>query len=839
MRFYLLFIFISCLAQEQIFVPPIKKFDIRDYQAGVENWSVVSDTNQIMYFANSEGVLEYDGISWKLIKTLKGYGVRNLSLGKKNIIYVAADYDFGFLATDIQGKKKYVSLLNVCPDHYKQKIKQVWKVCVTTNYIYFLTNNFVIVVDHNHQFVKIINAPIYLRTLFNIDNELYAYSNEQGILKLDPKKLVFNVICNDNIILQQSIEFIDAHPKGGIRIHLFGKGFYQLINGKLILEQKSINTFLGKEYLFCNYSNDKYLYCGTTTKGFCVLNKNTLEYSGIYNKSIGLIDDKIFAIYEDIYKNLWICHENGISYVEFNSSLSHVNEQIGMVGQGSCAIKFQDKYFWGTSHGLFVTDPKVDFKFTPNVHNFNDVRQPIYFLEKCDSDLIIGCHLNLFKYDGTKFETLLNKKQSFCIKKIPNKNHEFIIGTNTGLYYYSCKGGVNNLYNIKGCDYEVNQLEFENDSICFVIDQNNRVNKLKLKYTNKYNVHQLKLLDNNRYYKLVKFQNKLVVTSNKGIFIIKDEPKNDKDLFIQLGNSNSVSVIANINEQQLWVEESYFLKGKQHYEIIVFNKNFKRDILSNNLGTYLNENKFFCFSTLNDTTIVLGVTNGFWIYKTNKKFTKSFLPKAFIRKVELQTSSQKVYFEGIKFGKTDLGLQTICGEEVQFLISSSIPNYSSFSNVMYSYKIEGIDSEWSSWSKDPSMSKVLNKYGNFVCKIKGRVDGLELSENQTSFQFVIEKPWYQTYWWYALEILILIFIVLISSYFNKNGNPTISKISAFVIVLIILTIFETTSEIIQDWLNASGITVFALKIAINIIIALSINPIENWLKYKLITKPIR
>jgi hypothetical protein len=50
-------------------IPFIQNYAPKDYHADSQNWAIVQDRRGIMYFGNSDGVLEYDGVSWRLIET--------------------------------------------------------------------------------------------------------------------------------------------------------------------------------------------------------------------------------------------------------------------------------------------------------------------------------------------------------------------------------------------------------------------------------------------------------------------------------------------------------------------------------------------------------------------------------------------------------------------------------------------------------------------------------------------------------------------------------------------------------------------------------------------------
>ena len=78
------FISISCLAQE---FPPIAKYESNVYGAGNQNWMISQDTNQFLFFANNEGLLEFNGSAWTSVNSmntgrnaLTGFGIQTAAI---------------------------------------------------------------------------------------------------------------------------------------------------------------------------------------------------------------------------------------------------------------------------------------------------------------------------------------------------------------------------------------------------------------------------------------------------------------------------------------------------------------------------------------------------------------------------------------------------------------------------------------------------------------------------------------------------------------------------------------------------------------------------------------
>ena len=114
----------------------LRSFTPKDYQASPQNWAVVEDRRGVMYFGNTECVLEYDGVSWRKIPVSNGTVVRSLATDDSGTIYVGAHGEFGYLKPDAHGTMRYVSLLDRVPADAR-KFTDVWSVIPLGDAVYF------------------------------------------------------------------------------------------------------------------------------------------------------------------------------------------------------------------------------------------------------------------------------------------------------------------------------------------------------------------------------------------------------------------------------------------------------------------------------------------------------------------------------------------------------------------------------------------------------------------------------------------------------------------------------------------------------------------------------
>ncbi|MBI3519823.1 MAG: hypothetical protein HY062_10760, partial [Bacteroidetes bacterium] len=88
----------------------IKNFSPSDYKASDQNWGGIQDKNGILYFANLDGVLIFDGKHWKIIQIKNNASVFSIDIDSHDKIFVGGDNQFGYLKTLQNGEIIYQSL---------------------------------------------------------------------------------------------------------------------------------------------------------------------------------------------------------------------------------------------------------------------------------------------------------------------------------------------------------------------------------------------------------------------------------------------------------------------------------------------------------------------------------------------------------------------------------------------------------------------------------------------------------------------------------------------------------------------------------------------------------
>ena len=133
--FFLLAI-IPSFSQNTIGIPDIINYPKDVYNAGTQNRGIVQDKNGVIYFANYDGLLSFDGTWWKNYPLPNKSVVRAVAIGQDNKIYAGGEDDFGYFSPDRNGKLLYTSLKGLLSEK-NNTFSDIWNIVPYGNDIFF------------------------------------------------------------------------------------------------------------------------------------------------------------------------------------------------------------------------------------------------------------------------------------------------------------------------------------------------------------------------------------------------------------------------------------------------------------------------------------------------------------------------------------------------------------------------------------------------------------------------------------------------------------------------------------------------------------------------------
>ena len=238
--------------------------------SGNENWSVVQNSKGLVYVANQEGVLEFDGYTWRLLELNHDNTAFSLDIDEHDVIYVGARGDLGYLVANEKGEFGFKSLLDFIPENNRDFVA-VWGTHVTSHGVYFQTNNYLFRWDGKK--MKVWNSDTRLHTSFNVYDRLFVKKDSTGLLELVDESLQLvpggEQFANARVFMMESMHdgsiLIGAQDTvdGPLKLFNFSEsGFNAVISDSHLLNVTNSYTFYGATKLRDNYFALATLYDG-------------------------------------------------------------------------------------------------------------------------------------------------------------------------------------------------------------------------------------------------------------------------------------------------------------------------------------------------------------------------------------------------------------------------------------------------------------------------------------------------------------------------------------------------------------------------------------------------
>ena len=770
--FSILFAGFKSYCQNTIGIPDIINYTKSIYNAGTQNRCILQDKNGIMYFANYEGLLTFDGTYWKLYPLPHKTVVRSIAIGGDNKIYVGSQADFGYFSPAVNGKLTYTSLKSLLPEKDKA-FSEIWETVVYRDDIFFMSREFIFQVSNS--MISVYPAKSEWLFLGKSNDQLIAQDSKDGILEF--KNSLWEPFPEKNII-PNGYTISATFPFGmdSTFITTINSGFFILSGNNKIskFRFKNINPFLNQRILTATPITNDWLAIGTNLEGCYIINKNGEIIQNISRKE-GLQINNILYLFVDSDKNLWLGLDNGIDFMAINNEIKHIYPEKLNEGEGHTSMVFQNSLYLGTSNGLYrihlqgekdLSFTKGDFESVPNTSG------SAFGLTEVNGKLLLGHHDGAFQIVEGK-AIPINRSAAFY-NFLPYYNilpsSLAIAGTSIGLdiLKYSNGNFISKEY-LPGFNGFLQFMAIDNNKIIWAAHPYGGVFKIDISdidhpktkmYSDK---NGLPSLYNNH---LFKIKNRVVVGTEKGIY--EYNPSTDRfelsKYFEKTFGDKNIRFLQEDSSGNIWFIENKnpgvvdYSSGKP--EILYFPE------LDGKMVT-----GFEYIYPYNNENVFVGAEKGFYHinYENYKrKFTNNLQVK--ITSVKAFGQSDSLIFGGY-FGQVNQTLTQTkettpkignSWNSLHFEFSS--PLYAHQNSVLYSYFLENFDNKWSDWTKRTEKDYTNLPGGTYTFMVKAK-NNLGSESRVTSYIVNVASPWYKTYT--AFLVYAIIFILFNYLFFRK------------------------------------------------------------------------
>jgi len=730
-------------------LPLIQNYGPEEYNAGIQNWSIIQQSNGLLYVANNMGLLEFDGHRWLSYSVPNRTKVRSLFIDQGHRIYTGSQGDFGYFSTNEMGTLAYTSLADSLPGGFRD-FDETWKIYGQDNLVYFCTFSEIFVYDGAK--FDIVTSDFPLEISFFHNNQLYTQEWGKGLSRLENNRL--NLVTNGEFFRDKRISNIFNYDNENWLISTFDHGLFMYNNG--IIKPMLVDSVLDLKRLIVNYStrlSNGQIALGTQNGGLVIINKEGQLILQI-DQSTGLRDRTVNYIYEDLQSNLWLTLNNGISRVDLNSPFTLVNERMGLSGSGYTALNTPQGIYLGTNNGLYLFN-------NGQMRFIEGTAGQVYSIQRIANRLFIGHHNGPMEIQQGKSVQLFGEKGAWVFKRHPKLTDVVLEGTYLGLNRFDLSGSENPEFRkLQGFSESSRVMEFDDEYLwitqgykgAFRLKLSEDVNSIEeAKLYNSKNGFPSDLLIN-----VYKMNNRLIFTSESGFYQYNKE----LDLFEPMENFNQLlgteSSIVDMETDE--IGNIYFIesnklgvlepKGDFDYDLFTNSFNKVQKLLNDDLGN---------ITVIDNENVLIGAREGFIHYARIKDVPKRNVFNIMFRSI---TNSGK-------FDTTLVSGHLISPSKVQkfkfsqnsFSFGFAAPHFESGSQINYQFKLDQYDDEWSDWTASNFKEYTNLREGDYTFSVRAK--NIFDQETETiHYQFKIAPPIYRTtfaYAFYGLGSLMLLF----------------------------------------------------------------------------------
>lgn len=756
LRFKILVLFLfgtSLFGQvKNIGLPEIRNYKRTDYKGGTQNWNIDQDKNGNLYFANNNGLFQFDGSTWQKYPLPNSPDVRCVKIDPSGKIFVGGYSEFGYYKTNSKGKLEYVSISKLVN---KQKIIDfIWKIHLYKNEVVF--QSFARIYSYKNNQLKIVDAPDRFQFSFQIKDHLYLQDISSGLLEYKNGKLY--PLKGTTIFNNTEIWGMFPLPGDKLLIATLNKGLFVYDNQGVKPWNTEANSFVKKNNSLGGVAfKDKFIVLNSVLNGIIICDTNGKIIQHIEHKK-GLQNNTVLTSFIDNKNNLWLGLDNGIDFINENSPFTYFGFSYG-ISTVYASVVHNGKLYVATNQGVFYHVWNTPFR-EDNFSLIEGTTGQAWNIQVIDGQLICGNNNGALVIENNHSVRTLDNRGYFGFKKIPN-HPNFIIGSNYNGFAVFEKGANGWVFRnqIAGFKKPSNSFEMDNsymwlkkDELIYQMGISSDFKKFSTikTYSNLSNTlkgigsiqtlnHTVYFQTNNRFFRYSQDQD-LFFEDQKITALFKDIPK--------------IYSLKQDSEGNIW----YIFKESLGVLSKTSNGNYRNIVAPFSSLTGNLVNNYLSINTINPKNIFIGLTNGLAHYDSQLLNNSVRKPTAFIRSFSFPGDTLMFGNSQNTFEKQKIPYKS---NRVKFTFSS--PSYENIDNIEFSHQLEGFDDRWSNWSPITIKEYTNLREGDYKMNLKAR-NGFGVQSEVTQIPFTISPPWYRHFVAYFCYIILIIAII----YFIRN-----------------------------------------------------------------------
>lgn len=751
--------------------PTITNFSAREYGQHEQNWAACQDTNGIMFFGNTHGLLEYDGTEWILHNTTSPDIVRSLAISKSNTIYIGGYNYFGFLSKDSIGNTVFSSLSDQL-NTKEPTFGNVWNIDVIKDCIFFQTDSALFRWDG--KYFKHWPTTYPLNRSFVIRDTLYTSKKGLGLVYLVGDQ--FTPLPGGELFGDEKFYSMAPFRDGAVLIATRNKGLFLVKDGSIDKyitshDQELIEKQVTSLAILLNGD----IAVATRYGGVLVFSRDG-RLKHLINRESGLNDNTVWNLYPDNQGNLWVMLNNGLSRITLPTAITRFNQSNGLEGTVESITRFRGKLYFATPQGLFYSDQKTNSRSLQRVAGF----KPWKIISTSSALLAQHYDQGIYILDGNRMRRIFDYS-GYCVQRSTLDTNRIYIGLSDGLASIYYKNGewinegrlemqISPIRDIIETDSGNLWLGASGSKVYRIIlsGESNLFSGAEIK---EYSQNQGVLPSKQTY--VFSIGHDVLIGNNERILIFdtkQDRFKPAESMNRLIGEQGrSIHELVQDQSGLLWI---YGHTGSGPFLGVAEPKvdrswSWKINPLNPLAGEVFT---MIYPDPVEEYIVWLGGPDGVIRYdrRVTEKTEISF--PCLIRRVRIKNDSLFWSHKTSSMGQKAniIGNNSIEYAMNQLRFEFTAPFYQSKSDIRFRYRLDGFDNDWSHWTSERKVNYTNIPEGDYIFRVKARnIYGAESSEG--TFKFSVLPPWYRTWPMYLFYFLLFITVIYLAVRFRLRA----------------------------------------------------------------------
>lgn len=737
----------SGYAQQLPGQPHIKELQPSDYP---QNWDFTQDSNGIMYVANQGGVVEYDGVEWTPYNTIQR-SVYSLSFDNHGNLHVGAEGELGYFKArkpDTSMVPAYVSLIDSLPKKHR-KVGNVWQTERKGEWVYY--NNMRHIFAFNGDQMNVLTSSTTFRFIQSAHNVLYVQSKNDAIFRLENGTLVRDELLSKHFS-DDNLALILPADIGSLLVITKENKFYTINEQQITAYDPKPNEIFENVRIYRGIRlRDGSYVLGTLGQGLFRMAKDGSIIS-LINTKTGLSDDMVFNVFQSNDGLVWAALNEGVATIEVHSPIRRANEVNNLEGMVVDIVRMGNNLFVATTSGLYKTvvgsvTLKADKQFakilaTEDVNNI---------LPISNSKMLYSTREGMYVYDLEQGDG-----QNLKISALPGV--KAMLRDGTRLRFYA--GNANGIYQLiaDSSFQSVRQskiISLQSPVTNMVLAGNtlwsgtllDGAKKIDLQ-TSRVDTYEVPHRDLTKSVKVAQIRDSVYIAGTTGLYVVNNKGNVIRSTIFGDFSADSTRQFFIVKEDR---QENVWIRSDRVHQVA----RLKND------GSYSIEQKWLSRITDGQINVIypdpynpglvwMGGDGGLISYNSFKDpLTESDnLPKssALIRGVKINGDSlvANEYSSPKTFHYKHRNLR--------FMYAA--PDFLKPELTQYQVLLDGFDAGWSAWTHETQKDYTNITEGTYTFKVRAK-DLFGRVTNTAGYTFIVNPPWFRTWWAYSLYVLVI------------------------------------------------------------------------------------